>query len=304
MGRTRQTPYDGTSKLFAIGIKPMPVESWIDVDPLLPDYLAEKRRLFATRLNDVFVARADTPAAQREVLDLLAEHLPQRFPDLYRREGNWLHVIPDGTAADLGAIGAPPLLVAAELVAEDLVLMRRDSAGWRLVAAAVCFPSSWTLREKFGRPMDEIHAPVPGFGAGSRPAELITRMFDNLRPDMPVVRWNWSLYGDDQLHHPPADEPAPPRFGTGARAEPVFLRVERQTLRRLPLSGDIVFTIRIYLDPLGSLARDPDGAAVARSLLAQLQELDGPQLAYKGIAADRSRLLERLAELARPEPGS
>ena len=38
----------------------------------------------------------------------------------------------------------------------------------------------------------------------------------------------------------------------------VRLRVERQTLRRLPRSGAIVFTIRVYLTPLEELVREPD----------------------------------------------
>lgn len=38
----------------------------------------------------------------------------------------------------------------------------------------------------------------------------------------------------------------------------VRLRVERQTLRRLPKTGAIVFTIRVYLTPLEELVNEPD----------------------------------------------
>ena len=38
----------------------------------------------------------------------------------------------------------------------------------------------------------------------------------------------------------------------------VRLRVERQTLRRLPKTGAIVFTIRVYMTPLEELAKEPD----------------------------------------------
>jgi hypothetical protein len=38
----------------------------------------------------------------------------------------------------------------------------------------------------------------------------------------------------------------------------VRLRVERQTLRRLPRSGAIVFTIRVYLTTLEQLVQEPD----------------------------------------------
>ena len=38
----------------------------------------------------------------------------------------------------------------------------------------------------------------------------------------------------------------------------VRLRVERQTLRRLPKTGAIIFTIRVYLTPLEQLVKEPD----------------------------------------------
>ena len=144
--------------------------------------------------------------------------------------------------------------------------------------------------------MDEVHAPVPGFGAGSRNADLITRMFDHLRPDMPVIRWNWSLYGDDALFHPEAASPDARRFGPDAQR--IFVRLERQTLRRLPVSGDILFTIRIYVDPLAAVARQPEAGRVARALAEQLAGLDDAQLAYKGMRAERDAVLARLRALA------
>ncbi|MDB5507037.1 MAG: hypothetical protein JWR75_1675 [Devosia sp.] len=293
------TPYDGSSKLFAIGLKPLDLTTWIDVDADLGRYLAEKARVYAAHPSQVFAAEPDTDAAQREVLTLLAAHLPECFPKTYRRYGNSIVIIPTGCHLALAA-DAPPLWTAAQLVQEDFCLMRNGPCGWRLVAGALAFPSSWSLPEKLGRPMHEIHAPVPGFGAGTRHAELIERMFTYLRVDIPVIRWNFSLYGDDRLFHPETANAGTTRFGTSARAENVFLRVERQTLRKLPASGDILFTIRIYVDPLTALERHDRGAEIAASLIVQLQDLDAAQLAYKGLTLDRDRLVARLTEFASP----
>jgi hypothetical protein len=85
-----------------------------------------------------------------------------------------------------------PLLIAASLVQEDLIIMRKGLTGWRLATGSLSFPSSWHLREKFGRPMPEIHAAVPGFGVGSRNMSVIQRMFDNLPPGQLYLRWNWT----------------------------------------------------------------------------------------------------------------
>jgi hypothetical protein len=290
------TPYDGSSKLFQIGLKPLDPADWIEVDERLAAYLGEKERVAAAHPGETFVAEPDTEAAQAEVLDLLAGHLPARFPEIYRRDGDGMAIVPAGRRVELGA-PLPPLAIAASLVQEDLLLMRRGEAGWRLAAGSLSFPSSWSLREKFGRPMHEIHAPVPGFGAGTRPAELIARMFDNLRPEMPMIRWNWSVYGDDQLFHPESADPARRRFGNGARAENVFLRVERQTLRRLPASRDILFTVRILVDPLAELERQPEAGRIAGALAGQLMELSAEQLDYKGMTLERDRLVRRLGEV-------
>ena len=85
------------------------------------------------------------------------------------------------------------------------------------------------------------------------------------------------------------------------RAENVFLRVERQTLRKLPETGAILFTVRIYVDPLAALERHPDAAAIAKALIAQLEALDAAQLAYKGLTLERTRLVARLDEIAGAE---
>lgn len=286
-----RTPYDGSSKLFAIGLKPLALGEWIDPDDRLAADLAEKDHLAATHWDEVFAAEPDTGTTQSEVLALLVEHLPSRFPALYRREDGAMRV--GGRLVPLD--GVPALWTAARLVQEDLVIMRRGEAGWRLAAASLCFPSSWRLADKFGLPIHEVHAPVPGFAAGTRNAELIARMFDNMRPETPMIRWNWSVYGDPELFHP-HNSPSR-RFGAAERAERVFLRVERQTLRLLPQSRDILFTIRIIVDPLEALERHSDAPRIAGALIQQLLSFNAEQLDYKGMTIERDRLVARLREI-------
>ena len=76
------------------------------------------------------------------------------------------------------------------------------------------------------------------------------------------------------------------------------LRLERQTLRKLPQSGDIVFTIRIYLDPLEALERHAEGATLAHSIEHQLLAMTDEQIAYRGLADERARLCARLRDIA------
>lgn len=297
-------PYDGSSKPFTIGLKPLDLSGWIEVDENLAAHLAEKRRLYAEIPEKVFVEEPETRAAQQEVLDLLQAHLRARFPEVYRQAADGI-VIGGAPEATPAPPFDAPLVAASLLVQEDLILMRRGEDGWRLAAGSLCFPSSWTLTEKFGKPLHAIHIPVPGFGPGSRPDELIARMFDGLQGQA-MERFNWSIQAGDALYHPLSniqrnDRAAarPSKFADAGEIDAgAFIRVERQTLRKLPVSRDVLFTIRIHLDPLAVLARHPDRARLAASFAAQLTALDTAQLDYKGLTADRDRLAAYLQRMA------
>jgi len=281
------------AEAFRIGIRPLGMEDWLVEDEALAGYLAEKERLGQERFDTVFMAEPGTAAAGDEVLELIVRSLGERYPDLYRFEGDVAEIRATGGRVRLDDVEVPALWRAARLVQEDLVLLRRSGAGWRLAAAALCFPSAWRLTEKFGRPMHAVHGPVPDFGTDTRNAMLIERMFDNLRPETPVLRWNWGLYGDDALHHPGSESEG--RFGPAGDA--LYLRRERQTLSRLPQTGDIAFTIRIFVDPVGALAARPGGADLVFDLRRQIAEMSVAQLAYKGFGGSREALLARLKRI-------
>ena len=69
-----------------------------------------------------------------------------------------------------------------------------------------------------------------------------------------------------------APRPAPPE----PRPERVRVRVERQTLRRLPRTGAIVFTIRVYLTPLADL-----GPGEAERLAAAIRGVREQEVVYR-----------------------
>ena len=75
-----------------------------------------------------------------------------------------------------------------------------------------------------------------------------------------------------------------------------IIRVERQTLTKLPKTGAIVFTIRIYLDPIKLFETHPEGGRLALALAEQLEAMDTAQTAYKGLDMQKARLVERLRQ--------
>lgn len=280
MNEPKHTPYDGSAGSFQIGLKPIGFENWIEIDDKLGPYLEKKHRLYNEDPDRVFVAEAKTEEAQQEVLDLLLEHLLDNYGDIYSKSVSTISVGDTGCQVDLNDQSIPPLLKGGFLVQEDLALMRRDEKGWRLVAGSVSFPSSWSLAEKFSKPLQEIHAPVPGFQTGTRNAKIIERIFDNLDVSQPVERFNWSIYRDTTLFHEGRTKEhlyweTPDQFRNA------YFRIERQTLRKLPRSEDVLFTIRIHIDPVSDVLEGSRWQQIGPELVQSINSLSKRQSDYK-----------------------
>lgn len=296
------TPYDGSKQPFSVGLEPITEDLWLEPDTGLSKYLNYKSVLLNARREKVFQAEDDTLAAQIEARDLLLDHLREHQPSYSIKNGT---PIPPGM--DPGDVisddeSEAPLIQIARLIQEDVILMRKGEDGYRLAAACLCFPSSWSLMEKFGKSMFDIHVGVPGFN-GTRLGAVVDRIFANLQPGQLLARYNWSIYDDDDLYHSESKQLTPQLDNDGGPSlADLFIRVERQTLRRLPESGDILFTIKILVDPLQLLNEHPRGPEWAASLRKQLLGLNPDQLKYKGLHIHREDLAKALDELANTVP--
>jgi hypothetical protein len=177
--------------------------------------------------------------------------------------------------------GATDLAGAAVAQADDLCVLAPDD-GWPLVAGALLYPSHWRLSEKLGRPLAAVHDRVPGYPAGQ-----VDRFLDRLRPGQVVWRRNLLFHRDGELHAPwPLDDDVP--------VDRWWLRSERQTLRVLPGTGAVLFTIGTTTVPLADL---PQVDRVALAL--RVGELSEAWADYAGVGARRAELV---AWLAAPSP--
>ena len=62
-------------KPFAIGLLPLDLDEWLDVDDQLEFYLREKDRLYAEHPDLVFQAEKETHTSQDEILQSIIECL-------------------------------------------------------------------------------------------------------------------------------------------------------------------------------------------------------------------------------------
>jgi hypothetical protein len=150
------------------------------------------------------------------------------------------------------------------------VLQAGANGQYHLTAAAVGFPTDWRLDAKMGLPLTAIHTPIHGYA--EELATGVDHFFAALQPDAIFGRANWFVVASDAWRYLP-DDTATVRFAhvTPANAgRTLFVRCERQTLRRLPQSGAVLFTIGIAVAPLQEL----DAALVSR-IAANVAQLSG-----------------------------
>jgi hypothetical protein len=276
---------DGPWRL-AMGIKALDLADWIQIDERCATQLAERRRLLDEQRSEVLAGLPESGPGQRELLALLLDYLPECFPEHYRQFNGRIENLATGERFALPAWDDAPLELAGRLVQEDLCLMQRGEAGYRLVAAVLCFPAHWRLVDKLGRPLQVIHEPVPGFD--ERLADPVDRFFASIQVARPVWRLNWSLVDAPTLFRPPEHRGNPRPISAEQAGRELWLRVERQTLRRLPRSGDVVFGIHTYVDPLEDAIDSPQAA---RALAARIREMPDAMARYKSILPIRAPLL-------------
>lgn len=282
-------PFDGKPPALRMGLRGCPEDEWLEPGEDYAELVAERRRLLAERHAEVFRALPGSEAAGAETLELVTGFMARRRPG-------------GGPASD-GALH--PLDRAGRLTAEDLCLMQPapgaapDQGPYLLTAASLCFPTRWRLADKIGRPLREIHAPVPGFD--ERLGRAVDRFFAKLEPGHVVQRVNWGLNDSAALFQPAGhfrSEPDPSITPETAGAR-LRVRMERQTLRRLERTGAVLFTIRIHQPRLDRVAADPEAAA---KLAGSLRALPHELRQYKSVGVYWEAVLAYLDERAKSEP--
>ena len=157
----------------------------------------------------------------------------------------------------------------------------------RLVGGVVCFPSSWALGDKLGRPMSEVHDPVPGLNDSlGRQIETFLR---KLEPAVVWRRENWGLSRDANRNHHTSKHRR--RLDATVTADEVWVRLEHQMLLKLPRTQAVLFGIRVEIVPLKDVIAIPHAAARMARLLATMSE---SAATYKGLLSSRETIVKLL----------
>jgi len=203
-----------------------------------------------------------------------------------------------GATIDVERTPFEQLLALGRVWEPDFVWMHPFADGvHRLIGGVVCFPSSWALHEKLGRPMSEVHDLVPGLNdALGRQVETF------LAKQVSGVDWrreNWNLSRDAELNHHPSRPRS--RLDATITAEEVWIRLEHQLLLKLPRSGSILFGIRVEVVPVADVIADAHAATRFARLLSTLTTASA---AYKDVFTAGPALIAMLRSTPENVPGA
>ncbi len=251
--------FDPTVSWRRMGTRRLGREPWLIVDDRRDEELALRRRLLTSARSEVLVAPPGHEAAAEELLALAGA------------EGVAI-------AASPPAERQPALERWGRSIVEDVCLLARGEREWELVAGVLCFGSRWRLPDRIGRPLAEVHGPVPGYA--EELADRVTQLLDRLG-DHVVRRRNWFVHPDSSLHQPSAPAGGDPLIEGERCWSELVVRSERQTLRTLPATGRVAFTIRIQQATLAAVVADRGRRADLGHYLAEAPTAD---LVHRGMS--------------------
>ncbi|KAL8660684.1 MAG: hypothetical protein Q9202_006298 [Teloschistes flavicans] len=270
----------GPNYPITMGLRAMPMDEWIELDNRYPYFHHER----TTRMREMGTAVSRTApeglAGAHELLDELREYLPQRYPSLFRKTAEGIENLHTGDA--FNTIDRPlkqdPMQIVGSLVQEDVcILVERADGQYYLAGGAVCSRGVWCLEERLGMPLSQIHVEygkVPHFR--EKLEKGVMNLFRRIQPENPVQRNTWYVIGEDAINREGFT------VGAGEKGMPednFFYKTERQTVRRLPLSGAVVFTFRTYTVPITDMVHEPYAPG---RLASAIRSWDPEMAKYKG----------------------
>jgi len=243
-------------------------------------------------------------AAEWDTLELLMESLALDYPEhfsLTKNDNQWHWVNrPLGldqrfVFGDAATLPYPPFEYITRQVQGDFTLQDQRENNLFVEGGMVTSQADWSLNFDAGMSFHEWHGPVPlahESGVFDRALAYLLR----LQYGKPVRRMNWTLTANPRLDTSPENYPvwgpekaeiAPENVG-----EKLCLRVELQTLTRLPRSNAILFGIRGYLIRLEEVVRVKKWGERLHRVLRDLH----PDLAdYKGMKRYRPIIVDYLS---------
>lgn len=278
---------------------------WVELDQSYLSAMAQRKHLKDKHGDLIYYSDPGSDLACRELMEMLIQFICKRYPQYFSLlQGN--SVLQNrllNTRTDL--LRTPPLDVIYQNIPEDYALVFRNEHDgfYYLRAAMVCSSVGWDIGMHRGQPLRKIHEGVPDYA--EKMAFSLDRFFAKMAVDQPIQRCSWSL----EDHAPLFSSPRMTQNKSWERSmfcdreehlkiDDVKLRCDYQTLRRLPLSGAIVFNFKAVFTPITEIRQEPYVPAI---LLKVLQEGKESLIDYKTVKHVKAITVEACTEWAQEQ---
>ncbi|KXH31302.1 hypothetical protein CSAL01_03813 [Colletotrichum salicis] len=257
----------------------MDTDFWIELENTYKQRIAERKDLYAKNGRDVLDSLPGCELACKELMEMVIQFICARYPKQFKLDGNILVNNILDTTSDLSV--TEPLIVLLDNVPEDFGIMLRDHETGKYVlrGGIICSSVGWKLSEKAGLGLPGIHKVVPDYK--EKMEFSMDRFFTKMPTNKPIQRGSWGLEKGQPLYLPSEHPDFSHREHQNPSLQPedVHLRVDWQTLRRLPLSGGVVFNFKALFTPLTEFKDEP---YIPSLVLKVLNEGKESLLKYKG----------------------
>ncbi|KAF2426599.1 hypothetical protein EJ08DRAFT_699895 [Tothia fuscella] len=254
---------------------------WLEVESDYVDRITQRTALYARHGSSVLDALPGSELACKELMEMCLQFYCARYPMYFLLDQSKMlfHNRILNTTTNLKE--TPPLIVILNNIPEDFALMLRDpeTGTYKFRAGVICSALGWNLGTKIGMELKEIHAPIPDYK--EKMQFSMDRYFAKKPTDKAIQRGSWGLEVDKPLYMPPGDPHELHRNTQSPTLTPsqCHLRVDWQTLRRLPLSASIVFNFKALFTPVEQFRKE---AYLPSLLLKVLKEGKKNLMDYKG----------------------
>src|SRR5690348_695140 len=260
-------PYRWASADFQLGLRPIRPESWILIGADHTELMRQKHDRLNRFRPYYYRTLPESLPAQRELRNRVTAHLLSDHSESFQRTGSVVRSVLTNQTLDPNDDSIEPLLQLSYMIEEDFMLLDEGGGTPRITAAANAYSSSGRLVTSVGHDMEWTHAPVPQLT--QKLGSKITRVIRSVHAATPCERFNWQLTPMASVFFPHDDPHAANAAAMqhisaelhrdpARAAELLWIRVERQTLSRLPNSNTVAFSLHTYSDPLSSIQSDLD----------------------------------------------
>ncbi|EED17580.1 conserved hypothetical protein [Talaromyces stipitatus ATCC 10500] len=251
-----------------MSLKKLETDWWVELENTYKERIAQRKALYEKHGKDVLDWMPGSELACKELMEMVLQFICARYPQYFsiRDDRILVNKILE-TEQDIRS--KQPLEILMDNVPEDFAItLRDDKTGYYVFRAGViCSSLGWNVGTKIGLQLHEIHAPVPDYKEKMRFS--MDRFFTKMPADKPIQRGSWGLEIDKPLYMPAGHPHEQHRLSQkpDLALKDCFLRVDWQTLRRLPISGGIVFNFKAIFTPVQEFRDEPKIPALVAKIL-------------------------------------